>query len=223
MRIGIAFAKTGAARYISHLDLQRAFSRAIRRSDLPVKLSAGFNPHYVVSFASALALGTESECECVEMVTTKDVPPDAFLQTLNQAFPPGIRGIRAVRLCEHAPKLMAALREAEYRVRFVGTDINNIKNAIRDIMESEKIVAEKNVKGVVKQIDIKPMILGLDTCEQSLLMRLSAAPSGSLKPEMVLRELQKRTGGFSYRILRTGLFANSGGVGADLLTACKEE
>ena len=63
MRIGLEFEKKDTAKYISHLDLQRAFQRAIRRSKLPVALSSGFNPHYKVSFASALALGIISECE----------------------------------------------------------------------------------------------------------------------------------------------------------------
>ena len=103
MRIGLEFAKTGAARYISHLDLQRAFSRAIRRSGLPVKLSEGFNPHYVVSFASALALGMESLCECVEMALAKNVTAEEFLLRMAKALPPGLEARRAVVLAEGAP------------------------------------------------------------------------------------------------------------------------
>jgi radical SAM-linked protein len=32
-------------RYISHLDLMRLFMRAMRRADLPLKMSEGFSPH----------------------------------------------------------------------------------------------------------------------------------------------------------------------------------
>ena len=104
MRMALEFAKTGAARYISHLDLQRAFSRAIRRSGLPVKLSEGFNPHYVVSFASALAVGMESAAECVEMALSQDVATDEFLLRIAKALPPGLEARRAVRLSRDRAK-----------------------------------------------------------------------------------------------------------------------
>ena len=87
MRMALEFAKQDAAVFISHLDLQRAFSRAIRRSGASVKLSEGFNPHYVVSFASALALGIPSECECVEMQITGEVSPGQFLGAMRGTLP----------------------------------------------------------------------------------------------------------------------------------------
>lgn len=222
MRIGLEFAKTGGAKYISHLDLQRAFSRAIRRSKLPVQLSQGFNPHYVVSFASALALGTESECECVEMVTTKDVIPHDFMSEINKVLPLGLCVKRAVQLKGNAPKLMAAMREAEYKVFFEDDCLDKINTTVRDIIDSEVVLAKKMSKGVEKEIDIRSMILMLDLNEECLRMRLVAAPSGSLKPDVVVNELKKRAGSFRYRIVRTTLFTHIDDLATDLLTACKE-
>ena len=118
---GAGVCQDGRGRYISHLDLQRAFSRAIRRSGLPVKLSEGFNPHYVVSFASALAVGMESVAECVEMALSRDVALDEYLMRMARALPPGLEARRAVKLPQGAPKLMAALRFAEYTVEVDGT------------------------------------------------------------------------------------------------------
>ncbi len=56
MRIIYEFGKKGRLRFISHLDLQRFMMRALRRTDLPVAYSHGFNPHPQMSFASALAM-----------------------------------------------------------------------------------------------------------------------------------------------------------------------
>ncbi|MDD5017574.1 MAG: TIGR03936 family radical SAM-associated protein [Eubacteriales bacterium] len=223
MRIGLEFEKKDAAKYISHLDLQRAFSRAIRRSGLPVAFSAGFNPHYRVSFASALALGMESTCECVEMAVENDVSPDAFLSAIGKALPPGLYAKRAVRLADNAPKLMAAVREAEYKVIFEKAYLHEIKSVICDIIASREVVVKKTSKGDVKEIDIRSMIIMLDIInDECLRMRLAAAPSGSLKPGLIVEEIIKRTGNFAYQTIRTGLYAHAGGNAIDLLTACHE-
>ena len=222
MRIGLEFEKTGAVKYISHLDLQRAFSRTIRRAGLPVCLSTGFNPHYVMSFASALALGIESRCECVEMKTADAVCPDKFLEAMNRALPPGLTAINAVRLAENAPKLAAAVREAEYEIYFETGDFDKIKCAACDIMESDELLAKKTSKGTIKTIDIRKMIIGLNVSCDYLNMRIMAAPSGSLHPGMVIRALEARAGAFAYRIVRTGLFTYMDGNAIPLLSAYQE-
>ena len=46
------FEKGETLRYIGHLDLMRTVQRALRRSNLPIKYSNGFNPHIRLSFSS---------------------------------------------------------------------------------------------------------------------------------------------------------------------------
>jgi radical SAM-linked protein len=220
--MGVKFAKTGPAAYISHLDLQRAFSRAIRRAGLPVALSQGFNPHYVVSFASALALGTESTCECVEMALDQDIAPDVFMERLGRAMPPGLAIIDVRRLCQGAPKMMAVMCAAEYTVSLHDADLGKINQAVCDIIESREVFAEKVSKRKAKTIDIRPMILTLDVKDGGLVMRLASGPSGSLKPELVLHEIQKRAGVFACRILRTQLLTIQRDKAVDILTALSE-
>ena len=57
MRIIAVFEKSERIRHIGHLDIQRAVQRALRRSGLPVAYSQGFNPHILITFASALSTG----------------------------------------------------------------------------------------------------------------------------------------------------------------------
>ncbi len=217
MRMVLEFEKSGAAKYISHLDLQRAFSRAIRRSGLPVSLSKGFNPHYVVSFASALALGIESECECVEMAMDKQISADEFLSAMKNALPPGLAAKRAAQLREGAPKLAASVREAEYSVFLGAEDLDNIKNAACDIMGEDKVIVCKDGK----ESDIRRMIFALDFYGEVLVMRLAAAPSGSLRPDIVIAQLKKRSRDFSCRIVRTRLMAGDDGRSTGLFEAYK--
>jgi radical SAM-linked protein len=214
MRIALKFEKKDAAKFISHLDLQRAFSRAIRRSGLPVALTKGFNPHYAVSFASALALGIESECECVEMAMECDIDPGRFLEAMKSSLPPGLYAKRAVKLRENVPKLAASVSETEYRVS-IYEKLDEIKRAVCDIMDSEHIIIDKDGK----HKDIRHNIFDLGISGGCIVMRLAAAPSGSLRPDIVIGEIKKLTGDFPCDIVRTGLFTRVDGKTVSLLAA----
>ena len=67
MRAMIRFGKQPRLRFISHLDLQRFFQRALNRTGLPIAWTQGFNPHPILSFGSALALGWTSEYEILDV------------------------------------------------------------------------------------------------------------------------------------------------------------
>lgn len=88
--LNIKFSKKGLIRYTSHLDLIRLFSRAVRRANLPVKLSEGFNTRYVFSIKNALKLGIESDNEDVVFTLSQPAQKEMFLHQLQQQLPNGI-------------------------------------------------------------------------------------------------------------------------------------
>ncbi|MDR1797909.1 MAG: TIGR03936 family radical SAM-associated protein [Clostridiales Family XIII bacterium] len=69
MKYVLTFVKTDRMIYISHLDLMRAFLRALRTGGLAPSYSQGFNPHPKMSFALPLPLGVHSVCELLEFET----------------------------------------------------------------------------------------------------------------------------------------------------------
>ena len=77
-------------RYISHLDLMRLFMRALRRADLPIKLSEGFSPHPKLSIKRALKLGVESENEEASILLKEEIKSDEFKNRLQRQLPEGI-------------------------------------------------------------------------------------------------------------------------------------
>ncbi len=85
-------------KYISHLDLMRLFMRAMRRADLPLKISEGFNPHPKLSIARALKLGLESEHEEATVVLKEFVNPKDFKTRLQVQLPQGIT-IKEALIC----------------------------------------------------------------------------------------------------------------------------
>ena len=62
-KLNFKFTKKGFTKYISHLDLMRLLSRAMRRAGLALKFSEGYSPHVKLSLKRALKLGLESEEE----------------------------------------------------------------------------------------------------------------------------------------------------------------
>ena len=70
--VRIRFRKVGDLQYISHLDLQRTFSRILVRAKIPMWYTKGFNPHAKVIFGLPLSVGTESECEFIDLRLERD-------------------------------------------------------------------------------------------------------------------------------------------------------
>lgn len=89
-KIGFVFTKKKEMKYISHLDLMRLFMRALRRADLPVKITEGFNPHPKLSIKRALKLGLESENEEAIVVLKDIIKTEEFKEKLERQFPEGI-------------------------------------------------------------------------------------------------------------------------------------
>ncbi|MDR3295942.1 MAG: TIGR03936 family radical SAM-associated protein, partial [Clostridiales Family XIII bacterium] len=66
MRYLVKFKKTDNMIYISHLDMQRLFHRTMKRLQINLRYSSGFNPHPKLSFAQPLSLGHASTSEYLE-------------------------------------------------------------------------------------------------------------------------------------------------------------
>ena len=77
-------------KYISHLDLMRLFMRALRRAELPLKITEGFSPHPKLSIKRALKLGVESDNEEAAIVLTEQISSEDFKDRLQKQLPLGI-------------------------------------------------------------------------------------------------------------------------------------
>lgn len=68
----------------------RLFVRAMRRADLPLKMSEGFSPHPKFSLKRALKLGVESENEEGSIVLRIPIDQKEFKNRLQEQLPEGI-------------------------------------------------------------------------------------------------------------------------------------
>ena len=186
----VFFAKRDRARYTSHLDVMRMFTRAFRRSGLPLWHTQGFNPHVYMMFALPLALGYESRCETLDIRLTENIPFEYVTARLNQSLPEGFSAIRTA-----APVLdPKEIALADYSVE-IKCPAEAIKVKLEEFMEQDKIEVLKKGKKGDKLVDIKPMS-GLTEAfpqDDTLLLRLRMAAGITLNinPTLLLNAFYK--------------------------------
>ncbi|RMH02043.1 MAG: DUF2344 domain-containing protein [Planctomycetota bacterium] len=93
-RYCVEFAKVGPARFLSHLDLQAAFERALRRARLPLAWSEGFQPRPRLQFEEALPLGWSSERERLWVELRRPYPSASAARGLARVLPAGLELLR---------------------------------------------------------------------------------------------------------------------------------
>ena len=92
------FSKGEGVKFIGHLDVLKAFQRALKRADLPIAYSQGFNPHQLISFASPLSLGYTSEGEYGDFKLTEFVKSEIVMEKLNNALPNDMKAEKIILL-----------------------------------------------------------------------------------------------------------------------------
>ena len=83
MKMIVVFEKAPRLRHIGHLDLMRAMQRALRRSNLPLRYSQGFNPHILLNFAAPLSVGMPGEREVMEVPIEGEMDAALFKEKLS--------------------------------------------------------------------------------------------------------------------------------------------
>lgn len=156
--VRLRFSKTGQAKYISHLDVNRVFSRALSRAKINLWYTEGFNPHPYMSFSLPLSLGVESLCENVDIRIVDDISDDEIKQRMNDTLP---RGIRVLDVYEN----FMDCREicfSDYVFKFEFSDNETALQKIKDVLSADCVMALKKGKQgrrrVFKETDIKQFI-----------------------------------------------------------------
>lgn len=187
----LKYAKSENARYISHLDFVRVLNRTIRRSNLPVTYTEGFNPHPVMVVAMPIGVGATSEDEYIDIDFDEKLPEDVVFNTFKKTFPDGIDVLAAKLACESMPsfkKLDMASYVCEIETR--GLKEPDLKG----FLNQEEIIVSKKSKSSVKDVDIKNDIKELSLLDSGenyfkFFVTVPAGNTYNLKPELVFTAL----------------------------------
>lgn len=202
MRIIASFYKHEQVMFVSHLDMQRLFQRAFRRADLPLAYSNGFNPHPLLSFATALSVGYTSDCEYFDVMLSEYVSPEDFKRRVNAVLPQGVHIVDAVDAGEFKASLTPLMRSAEYDAVLEFAEPvtrERFEAAVDGILNGGAVIVSKKTKGGIKDVDIRPMLLALSVTEfdgqtAKLRLRGKLTAEGGLSPELLFGAFYQRLG-----------------------------
>ncbi len=195
MRIIAVFGKSERLRHIGHLDIQRFVQRGLRRSELPVAYSNGFNPHILVTFASALSTGACGTREIMDVTMASDVTEKEFLERMNRAMPPDMQLSEARIVDDRHPALMASVKAAVYDLLIRDPEeAEKLTAAIPAMMERERISALRKTKTGIREVDIKPLIYALNGKGQHIYCTLALTEGQTCKPQMLTEALAREAG-----------------------------
>lgn len=238
-RLRVRIAKEGLARFLSHLDFQQTLARALRRSQLPVAYSQGFNPHPRYSFAAALPTGYASEGEYLDVELREPVEPSEFGSRLGQALPAGLRVVEVREAPAGGTALMAAINTATYWVRFAVPHPEPEREAaaaIAAFLARASVEIERTGReGRVQSLNIRPLVHALSPApdephrggpsaaalgmpgQGALRAVLAAGQQGNLRPEDLLTGLgqvhEPLAGARALMVVRLGLYQRrTGGI-----------
>lgn len=154
--VRLFYTKTGSAKYISHLDVMRAFQRALKRSKIDFWYTEGFHPHLYLTFALPLSLGYESVAESVDFRILAPMPYEEIVHRINSVLPIGFKAIAASKSKMNAKNICFA----DYNINFT-SDCTDYEKLLADwyrCFEKENVIVEKKTKSGTKNIDIKQHI-----------------------------------------------------------------
>lgn len=184
----LIYEKTDNAKYISHLDFVRTYNRAMRRAGLPIAFSEGFNPHPLLSFALPLSVGCTSGCELLEFRLARELTEEEIKERLNAVMPDGI----SILTVHRGRSRMKKLRFARYIVT-----PEFMPESVETFMSLGETVVEKKTKSGVRETDIRPDIMEIKLTDGKMDMILSAGSEKNLKPDVVVKAMNKYIPGYN--------------------------
>ncbi len=188
MKLRIKFKKFGPIKFIGHLDVMRFFQKGLRRADIDVAYSGGFSPHQIMSFASPLGVGLESNGEYFDVEVLSPVSSQDFIDKFNAVSVPFIQVTDVRLLPEKAGNAMASVAAAGYTISFrEGREPLSVwQNKFYEFMSKDHINVTKKTKKGTAEIDLKPSIYDYKVNGEEIYLLVNASSEGNIKPSLVM-------------------------------------
>lgn len=203
------YTKTDGAEYISHLDTLKHLGKIMRRADIDIAKSQGFNPHMHIYMNAPMGLGIKSLCEYCYVDTAESA--EIFMQKFN-AFT--VRGLTCV-FAENVEKkvnVAGAITRARYLIKGLKPfDTDEILNS-EEFIVTDKKGNQKNLRsrihGACFKGDLLNVVLGFG--------------NDTLRADAFCKKLSELYGGEPFEITKTEVFANETPFDEYLKTFIKE-
>lgn len=190
-KLRLALSKGEEIRFLSHLDYAQAVERMIRRAEIKMAYSEGFNPHMKISFSSALALGITASVEYLDMEIIEDDSVESIITRLNEVAPPGLNVIGGKEVPRDVKKMMATCNYADYIITIYEELETDWEKLAQEFNAQEHLIYEKVTPKKTKEVDAKEYVHNLSVQRENNAVKLKASigiyPQGTIKPSEILK------------------------------------
>jgi radical SAM-linked protein len=214
VRIRFRFSKLGKIRFTSQRDVARMWERALRRANLPMAYTEGFNPRPQLSFGLALPTGAESLAEYVDVsldpvrAAEQGIVPAALPAVLDELLPEGLHVEEAVPVERSKDSLQQMVSSCSWTMRLVGVDRVGLGVMVAAILAADTVPITRERKGREEIDDLRPSVLALAVADA--VTDAAVDPSG--RTVGLVAELSTRPRGVRPVELLRGLIAVSDGL-----------
>jgi radical SAM-linked protein len=170
-RLIVRYAKRGRMRFASHRDIARAVERGVRRAQVPIAYSAGFNPHPKISYAGAAPTGTASEAEYLELSLTQRCAASEVRERLDAALPDGIDVIEVTEGTRSSGGSAlggtalgdAVLEVSQWQVTLPGVSPADAARAVAAFLACGELEVERLTSKGIRRMDARGPVLSIET------------------------------------------------------------
>lgn len=158
--VRIILSRKNRMKFISHLDMNRYFTRLVKVSKIPAWHTEGFNKHLYLTFALPMSLGMTCDYDVVDLKITDDSFTDQqIVSSLNSNAAEGLEILSA------GPIVMktSELSFAEYSVTVKDNDAEFLRKFDAFLNGNVIIAIKKGKKGKVTELNLAEQVKKIDT------------------------------------------------------------
>jgi radical SAM-linked protein len=217
----IRFRVEGLPRFLSHAETQRVLERACVRAAVPLRYSAGFNPHPKLSLPLPRPVGVQSDDELLVArlvsggASFEDRPAweAATQQALDRQLPNGII-VWAVVLAGASASFHP--QSAEYVLPLRATDdperIERLRDRSAGVMARDTYLVDRSVPESPRtwQVDVRPFLAEIRLEGDDLIVRHEISTAGSIRVEEIMQLFGLQTQDLAGPVRRTNVTWGTG-------------
>lgn len=228
IKVRIKFSKHGPVKFVGHLDFMRYFQKCIRRAKLDISYTEGFSPHQIMSFATALGVGVETDGDYLDIECDKVTSCEDMMDRLNAVMAEGVKVENVVILPQGTPNAMSSVAAASYRLYLKdGSKFGEeLIEASKRLLGAETIVIRKENKKARKkgrafegindyiEEDVKDRIFEAVLEPGGMECLVDASSAGNVRPMNLLELIYQEAGAvldpLNVQIVRRDLYRYEG-------------
>lgn len=214
MILRLCLGKGDKIRFISHLDLMNTLIRALRRAQIPLAYTKGYNPRPKLAMGPPLPVGLTSKAEYVDLQVQEIIAPINFSRQFQKELPQDL-SLKKVGIQGKGPSLMALLDTACYQIPFkTSLQKEEQREAFELSFKEGDLLLLREKKGKKRLVDLRPLIRDYQLVprEGILLVKIyvTTGSKGNVKPLELLEILTQVVKGLIKppltEIVREGLY-----------------